>query len=380
MNKHLLIVRQPVFYCLVGLYLLSPLLQSAVAETIINIGKGSGIVWEGMPFTATNYAITSTSYHPNPILDINSSVAFINPVDLSVLSCVPDNALTTIAGYKVFKIAQGVGIIPRAMVTANYVLNNGVPETLTGTIGLPTTQAKTTSGAVITNPLSGMAWCLAPRMSSSANFYQENSYINATVTGTWVMIADGTQVSQSSISLYDVNFSTGSVANFNWSPIFSRTTTLRVSTLQCNVSTMGTINFGTVAHNTQNNAELSSLSYPVITQCTQDNSEGTVGVDANINLQFRALTGLYEGNITRLALNEGGGYITGEINNVTGSGRCSDGTGVPFNSTQLRVGSITNTQTSQNITNQVTWRLCSGGSSLPIGNVTASAEMLVTFN
>lgn len=34
----------------------------------------------------------------------------------------------------------------------------------------------------------------------------------------------------------------------------------------------------------------------------------------------------------------------------------------------------------QNTSNLVTWRLCSGGSTLPAGNDSAAAEMLVTFN
>ncbi|WMB71222.1 hypothetical protein RA178_12295 [Shewanella oncorhynchi] len=377
MSKYLSIVRRSVFYNLIGLYLLSPIWQSAVAETIITIGKGSGIVWEGMPFTATNKSPTTTPNFPNPDLIAYYSVAYILPTALGVGGCVPDTYLTTIAGYKVYKIAPGVGIIPRATVSANYVLNDNTVEMLSGTIGLPATQATTTSGAVITNPLQGTTWCLAPRMSSSTNFYKASTYINATVTGTWVMIADGSQTRKDNISLSNVNFTTAGNGYVDFSPIFSNNMTLRISTLECNVSTNQTIDFGAVSRNTKQDAELGSLSYPLTVQCSQDNS---VGVDANINVQFRALSSLYEGTKTRLALSEGGGYITGEINNVTGSGRCSDGTGVPFDNSPLKIASIINTQASQNTTNQVTWRLCSGGSSLPIGNVTASAEMLVTFN
>ncbi|EOW2413975.1 hypothetical protein ACQ78R_000761 [Yersinia enterocolitica] len=46
----------------------------------------------------------------------------------------------------------------------------------------------------------------------------------------------------------------------------------------------------------------------------------------------------------------------------------------------VKIGNILATEATKVINNQVTWRLCSGGTSLPIGNVTASAEMLVTFN
>ncbi|MFW5401991.1 adhesin [Yersinia sp. 1252 StPb PI] len=362
-------------YC-PGLCLLALIGQSAVADTI-TIGKGSGIVWEGMPFSATNRAPTTTASFPSPDLYAYDSI-YITPTSLSSISCVPDSSLTTIAGYKVFKIAPGLGIIPRATVTADYVLANNTPETLSGTIGLPSTQATTSSGAVITNPLQGGGWCLAPRMSSSANFYKAGTYINATATGTWVMVADGTQTSQSNIALSNVNFYTSGNGYKDFIPIFSKNTTIRISTLECTVSTPTQIDFGTVSSNLQTGAELSTKANSLITQCSQD---GAQGINANINVQFRALTGLYENAPTRLALSQGGGYITGEINNgVTGSGSCTATTGMPFDNTQLKVGNITSTQTSQNTTNQVTWRLCSGGSSLPTGAVSAAAEMLVTFN
>lgn len=54
--------------------------------------------------------------------------------------------------------------------------------------------------------------------------------------------------------------------------------------------------------------------------------------------------------------------------------------GLPFDNSVVKIGNILATEATKVINNQVTWRLCSGGTSLPIGNVTASAEMLVTFN
>ncbi|HHQ6629446.1 TPA: hypothetical protein ACSTL1_000863 [Serratia fonticola] len=128
---------------------------------------------------------------------------------------------------------------------------------------------------------------------------------------------------------------------------------------------------------TQAGAELAAQSYPLITNCGQSSDF----IDANINLQFRALSGLYKSAPTRLALRQGGGYITGEIDNgVTGSGNCAATSGLPFDNRQLKIGRITQAEISQSITNQVTWRLCSGGKDLPLGNVSAAAEMLVTFN
>ncbi|MFC0227969.1 adhesin [Serratia aquatilis] len=349
----------------------------AQAETI-TIGKGSGIVWEGMPFNVTNRVPTTTPNFPNPDLYAYSSVAYIVPTGVTTSQCIPESALTVIAGYKAFKIAPGVGIIPRATISADYVLANGNPETLSGTIGLPSTQGNTSGGAIITNPLMGGSWCLAPRMSSVANFYKPSTYINATATGTWVMVADGTQKKQDNISLTNVNFTTSGNGYVGFSPIFARNMTLRISTLECTVNTPVQINFGAVAKNIQSGAELGSQTNVLTTYCSQDSASE---INANINVQFRALTGLYQGSPTRLSLSQGGGYITGEIDRgVTGSGSCTGSNGVPFDNTLLKIGNITSAQTTQNTTNQITWRLCSGGSSLPVGNVDASAEMLVTFN
>ena len=355
-----------------GLCLLALMGQPAVADTI-TIGKGSGIVWEGMPFSVSNTVTAqSSSTTSSPYFGVASFVK----TPQSGYGCTI-GALTTIAGYQAYKIAPGVGIVPRANISANYTLANNTSETLAGTIGLPETRAVTSNGSIITNPLStGRQWCVPPRMSAVDYFYKAGTPINATAAGTVIIVADGTQTSQNNIAL-DLWFETityNSIAN---KQVIPAGTVLRISTLECTVNTPVMIDFGTVAKNLQSGAELSSLSYPFITQCSQPSAQ----VNANINVQFRALTSLYGGVAARLALNEGGGYITGEINNsVTGSGSCNSTNGVKFNSTQLKVGSITSAQTSQTMTNQVTWRLCSGGSSLPTGTVSAAAEMLVTFN
>ena len=360
-----------------GLCLLALLLalgQSAHATTTITIGKDSGIVWEGLPFNVTNNesidAIQSAS-HNNSMYP----VAYI----ADGVDCFDSSALTTIAGYKAIKIAPGVGLIPKTTINASYVLANGTPEILTGTIGLPNTQGSTSpSGNSITSP-QGIAWCLAPRMTAITNFYKIGTSINVTATGTWVIVADGTQTSQNNIALPSyVAFGTQTPASYLLQPILPSNISLRISTLKCTVSTPTQINFGSVALNRQSGAELASQTNSLMAQCTQDSS---VGIAANINVQFRALTGLYESTPSRLALSQGGGYITGEINNgVTGSGSCNATTGLPFDNTLLKVGNITSTQASQTTSNQVTWRLCSGGISLPTGSVDAAAEMLVTFN
>jgi hypothetical protein len=152
---------------------------------------------------------------------------------------------------------------------------------------------------------------------------------------------------------------------------------LRISTLECSVNTPTAINFGSVIRNTQANAELAVKPVQLVATCGQPTDQ----INANINLQFRAISGLYNSAPSRLALNQKGGYITGEIDNgVTGSGDCKATTGLRFDNALIKLGSITNAESSKTLTNQLTWRLCSGGSSVPIGAVTASTEMLVTFN
>ena len=141
--------------------------------------------------------------------------------------------------------------------------------------------------------------------------------------------------------------------------------TLRISTLECTVMTSKYISFGNVTRNTSEGAQLAKTDAVLTTTCGQPSSF----INANINVQFRAVTGLYQGNPRRLALKEGGGYITGEIDNgVTLSGNCNSDTGVRFDNTQVKLG------------HNLTWRLCSGGSNLPSGKVNAAAELLVTFN
>ncbi|WP_024530077.1 hypothetical protein [Serratia fonticola] len=366
--------RNVIGVCLLAL--LPAVVQSALATTI-TIGKGSGIMWEGLPFNVTNDGIVYSSASPENN-DARWPVAYITGLN-DWLDCQNSSDLTMIAGYQAIQIAPGVGLIPRATINASYVLANGTPETLTGTIGLPNTKGTTSpSGNSITSP-PGLAWCLAPRMTSILNFYKIGTTINATATGTWVMVADGTQTSQDNITLpFYSSFWTQLPTAFVNQLILPSNISLRISTLECTVSTPTQIDFGAVAQNLQSDAELATKTNALNANCSQDSS---VGINANINVQFRALTGLYHGATNRLALSQGGGYITGEINNnVTGSGSCTASTGVPFDNSQIKLGNITSTQASQNTTNQITWRLCSGGSSLPVGNVTAAAEMLVTFN
>ena len=159
--------------------------------------------------------------------------------------------------------------------------------------------------------------------------------------------------------------------------IFPSNITLRISTLECLVNTPTTIDFGTVIRNIREGAMLAKETVQLITSCGQDSHF----INTNINVQFRALTGLYQGAPSRLSLGQGGGYITGEIDNgVTGSGACESNAGVSFDSKQIIIGKISSKQPSLVLDNKLTWRLCSGGSNLPTGAVDAATELLVTFN
>ncbi|CFB67196.1 hypothetical protein ACOHX9_000067 [Yersinia enterocolitica] len=360
--------RKGYLYLLTLLLILVGTAQSVRAETI-TIGKGSGIIWEGLPFNET---LSGPLNSPR----FTSSYALLS-ISNRFGACALNNILTNIGGYKALPIAPGVGLVPRASGTVSYVRYDGTPDSITGTIGLPETKGKVASGMTVYSP-TGYEWCLPPSFFDSMTFYKADGERMAQLAGTWVLVADGTQVSSEAIipAMYFGSFSYTSSGDRSVT-ILPPSITLRISTLECTVSTPTMINFGSVERLTQVGAELATYSSAITTACSQASDR----INANINLQFRALTGLYENQPTRLALAQGGGYITGEINNgVTGSGVCTGTSGLPFDNSVVKIGNILATEATKVINNQVTWRLCSGGTSLPIGNVTASAEMLVTFN
>lgn len=350
--------------------LMMPLAAPVLAETI-TIGKGTGILWEGMPFNETlSGPLASQTLNPKYGL---LSVSDVKP------RCMEPIQLQNIGGYLAIKIngLRGVGLIPRASGSSTYTLSNSSTGMLTGTIGLPNTEGTSTSQGNITSP-PGYAWCLPPTTTSNETFYSSSGARTATLSGTWVLVADGTQQDGEGKvpTMYFGSFSASGQGDRSVS-ILPQNISLRVSTLECRVGTPIAIDFGSVIRNTQANAELAVKPVQLITTCEQTNNR----INANINLQFRAISSLYNSTASRLALNQGGGYITGEIDNgVTGSGDCKATTGLRFDNSTIKLGSITSEQSSKTLTNQLTWRLCSGGSSVPTGAVTASTEMLVTFN
>lgn len=340
------------------------------AETI-TIGRGTGIVWEGLPF---NQTLSGPMVHPQ----LSVAIGLLAVSDSQTL-CMQNTKLTSIGGYSAYPLGgvSGVGLIPRATGAASFTLYNETAGQLNGTVGLPQTAGNSSvAGPVVSN--SGHSWCLPPSMTPNLYYFSSTGPRTATLSGTWVIVADGTQqAGEATIppmyfaSLAQNPYGTRTVA------ILPTNLTLRISTLECTVNTPLAINFGGIVRNTQVNAQLAEQSVPLVVNCGQYSDF----IDANINVQLRALTSLYDGEPSRLALSQGGGYITGEIDNgVTGSGACTATTGVRFDGTPMKIGSITRAQSSVTLSNQLTWRLCSGGPSLPSGAVNASTEMLVTFN
>ncbi|MGK8665232.1 hypothetical protein [Serratia marcescens] len=368
MIKHYLI--KFVSCSITGMALIMPVSSPVLAETI-TIGRGTGILWEGMPFSETlSGSLNSTILVPYYGLLSISNVA---------TRCMLSSELKNIGGYMALPLSgvPGVGLIPRASGNATYTLNNNSTGRLTGTIGLPETQGSSTEQSNVTSP-PDYTWCLPPAMSNNNSFYSSSGPRSSIISGTWVLVADGTQ------QMGEGTVPTMYFGSFSRSPggdkkiqILPNNISLRISTLQCSVNTPTAIDFGSVNRSTQSGAELAAKLVPLVATCGQPSDQ----INANINLQFRAITGLYNSTASRLALSQGGGYITGEIDNgVTGSGGCKATSGLRFDGSVIKLGSITSTESSKTLSNQLTWRLCSGGSDVPSGPVTASTEMLVTFN
>lgn len=337
-----------------------------VAVDTITIGKGTGILWEGLPFNVTLSG-------PMGNAAMGTAYGLMNIADKSNV-CMSSTELTMIGGFKAIKIAPGVGIIPRATGKVTYTAYDGSTKSFTGTIGLPETRGG--DSGELTSP-TDYEWCLPASMTNNNYFYSSTGPRVVNLTGTWVLVADGSQTTYTAgiPTMYASSFSVVRTGD-RYQSILPASLSLRVTTLECTVDTPTVINFGTVARNLTVNTELAKQTNSFNVYCSQS----TGRISANIAVQFRALTSFYEGSINRLALSQGGGYITGEIPGVTDSGVCDGASGINFNNQAVNIGSINQYMTSQSIYNQVVWRLCSGGSTLPSGPVSASTEMLITFN
>lgn len=352
--------------------LVSISLQSTVSAETIIIGKGNGIIWEGLPFNA---ALNGSIKHTN----LFQTDGLLTISNVANGRCLPSSKLQNIGGYMAFPIdgISGVGLVPRATGSSNYTRYEETKEVLSGTIGLPETKGTSTAQSDIT-ARSGYVWCLPPQNRSTDYFYSVSGPRSAMLSGSWALVADGSQ-KPGVATLPGMYFnSNGYNSESSLSvQILPSSISLRVSTLDCKVSTPTVINFGAAVRSFQEGKELAIKPVNIIASCEQKSDL----INANINLQFRALSGLYKNSATRLALNEGGGFITGEISSdTTGSGNCNTDKGIHFDSTPTNLGAISSSENSKVLSEQIIWRLCSGGDSLPSGRVTASTEMLVTFN
>lgn len=340
---------------------------SALAVTI-TVGKGTGIIWEGLPFNVTLSAPIGYEYG-----SAREAVAGIS----SDVFCQPNNRgyLRDFGGYRAALLSQGLGLIPRARVMATYERYDGTMETFTGTIGVPDIKGSTSEGGDV-GTVPETEWCLPARMKDVPQFYRRGGKRSVTVSGSWLLVADGTQTS--GMAKFTPMNAISTIYPRISQSILPDNIEIRVTNIMCSISTPVAVNFGTLFRDTEVGAEMARQVVSLGASCSQEDDER---INVNINLQVHGISGLYNNEPSRLALDQGGGYITGEVSDgVTGSGNCKATTGLRFDDYQLKLGDIKAWESSKSFNRQLTWRLCSGGSSLPTGEVTASAEMLVTFN
>ena len=355
----------------IGLCLLSLGVIMPLQATIIEIGSGSQ-QWAGPAF---NQSISASFDGYYIMLNPNYGLVAITGAGIpETTGCVNNTALSDVGGVQGYKIAQGIFLVPQASFTMTYKLNSGSSETMSGTFGNSGVQGiiSGSGNAAATPPNS--AWCLSPRGVPASPFFEEYSVRNGTITGHWVIITDGTQ--QDGIyPIPDMYFSSSALSSATKDSILTGHQ-VKVSTRQCSISINKSINFGEVEHNSTFGAELELVKDNLEVGCTQNSANPA----ANINIKFQANSGLYGSEATRLSLNEGGGYITGEITGVTDAGTCNLTQGLKFNGEPLKLGSINAGESSETFSNELIWRLCSGGDTLPVGNVTASATADIIFN
>lgn len=355
----------------IGLCLLSLGVVMPLQAAIIEIGSGSK-QWAG---PAINQIISASFDDYFTMLNPNYGFVAITGAGIpEALGCVNNTALGDVGGVQGYKIAQGIFLVPQASFTMTYQLNSGSSETMSGTFDGSGVQGIITgSGNAAATPPNS-AWCLSPRGSAISPFFEEYSVRSGSITGNWVLITDGTQ-QDGTYPIPEMYFSSSALSSTTKESILTGYQ-VKVSTRQCSININKSINFGEVEHNSIFGAELELVKDTLVVGCTQNSANPA----ANINIKFQANSGLYGGETTRLSLTEGGGYITGEITGVTGAGTCNLTQGLKFNGEPMKLGLINAGESSETFSNELTWRLCSGGNTLPVGNVTASATVDVIFN
>lgn len=344
------------------------------------IGPGKGIVWSGNP-----YSFNVSGVHGQGLHWYGIGIGYMYTTG----SCFDPKQMTKLPeGFSGYKITTGIYLVPRAIVTGQLYYGPNLTNAdgaynhiLSGTIGYPETRVTDTTGAEI--PLS-TSWCLkTPWVYTKVGEKKEVS-----VNGDWIIYADGTQVPSETIynspqlngtiwSAHDTKATLDTGEN-NLLKLLANGISIRVVGVVCTVNTLTNVNFSESAYNAKANTELASVISPFSVNCQQ----GALPTTVNINASFRANTGLFNGDKTQLSLSEGGGYITGEIGRgVTGSGECAaHPSSLSFSQEPVNLTRLLAASPSIDYSNTITWRLCSGGNELPVGNITASAELSIVFS
>ncbi|NIF31808.1 hypothetical protein F3J29_06635 [Enterobacter sp. Cy-643] len=356
---------------------------TAQAKDTITIGKGSGILWAGFQRGISLYG------------DLNEGTS-VSPHGYASLSdqageCIEASRLKEIAGVLALEIAPGVGIAPRISFYSDWPRSaafGGGNGNISGSFtteggsaqidgaGLSQTQVL----PLVRDKRSPRQWCFTLySYDYGTDILDPSRARHIQFDGHWVIVADGNQSQQRGIpfpQIYAASYTWGGTGNLR-EPWFPPGTTLRISTLECNIDTPRDINFGDVPRNINRDAELKVQTVNFNVDCTQDVDTE----DTNIEVRFNALSGLYKtSEINKLAFGDpNGAYLTGTLSGEP-EGFCGTANGVKFDTTPLDIGIMGATDTIKRFPNKMTWRLCSGGDKLQTGEIKASAELLVTFN
>jgi hypothetical protein len=336
-----------------------------IAADIV-VGPGKGIIWSGFPFNVTYSRKDVTDKPGTKYRKIG-----IDTEDWQYI-CMPTPQIErTVDGYLGYKIAKGLYFIPRATVSGQYPYKIGSSgsstaalETVEGTLGYPDTKL---TGAKPSNP---NTWCYGGGYDYSSIKYENKMAIS----GDWIIWADGTQAPSATI----FKIPKFVVSALIKSQVVTAPLTVQVVGVQCSVNVQNNVDLGYSEYNSTPNAELASAISPFFVSCKQ----GSVPTTANINASFRANTSIFNTDNTQLALTQGGGYITGEISNgVTGTGACSSHpSSINFSQTPIKLMTLPASAPSIDFNSTITWRLCSGGAQLPVGNISSSAELSIVFS
>lgn len=346
---------------------------NALAVIKVKVGQGAGILWEGMPFDKDlkiylfKDNTAARAMYPLIGIDSSNSCSSQGGSQYDLTGLIPEGS-------------QGIRLVPRASFSSTFRTGNYQTHTVTGTLGINGTRGTNggTNENLVANPIN--KWCIPATMGSIENYFDTGTR-SVHITGNWVLIGDGTQ--RSGTFKIPKMFALSRVPGFNsltdaTKPVTEDEIELIVNQINCQIQGPQTINFGDVIRNTKKHVELGSSESQFNIQCNQNPQELA---EASVSLRFRSISGYFEGDKSKLNLNQqGGGYITGtKPNSNVNGGECGTSTGINFDSTPYDIGKITSTDQNKSFNSTIKWRLCSGGEKLPSGPVSASAEMIVTL-